>query len=136
VSSESDVDLVKHVVVEVVFVRADAGFLMRINAQGDGEVFLSVVLVHERVNVGGVGSRITNDERRVHVTGGKSRRPDESRAGHHACQQQGKAAIPSVDFLVHVFWFFLCWFCCWFVCFSFPFLWKCWPQEESFPGEA
>jgi hypothetical protein len=64
-----NVDLIKHVVVEVVFVRPDAGLLMRINAEGGDERLDAVFDLHKRVNVRGVCRRIADDERCVHVTG-------------------------------------------------------------------
>ena len=48
-------DLIQHVVVEVVLVRADARFLVGIHAQRGDKTLHTVSVLHERVNVRGVG---------------------------------------------------------------------------------
>ena len=66
-------DLIQHVVVEVVLVGADARFLVGVHAQRGDKTLHSVFILHERVNVRGVGCRIASDQRRIHVTGGLRR---------------------------------------------------------------
>ena len=68
-----NVDLVEHVVVEVVLVWPDARFLVRVHAQRGDKTLQSVFILHERVNVRGVGRGIAGDQRRIHVTGGLCR---------------------------------------------------------------
>src|SRR5262249_31702522 len=59
VTAERDVYVVAHVVVEVVFVGADAGVLVWINAEPDDQGFSAVLIrPDEGVNVGSVRRRI------------------------------------------------------------------------------
>jgi hypothetical protein len=55
VRTERDVNLVEHVVVEVVLVRSNARLLVRVNAERQDQRLLSFLLVDECINVGGVG---------------------------------------------------------------------------------
>ncbi len=73
VVSGRNVDLVEHIVIEVVLVWADARFLVGVHAQRGDKTLRSVLILHERVNVRGVGCRIASDQRRIHVTGGLRR---------------------------------------------------------------
>ena len=78
VVAERDVNLVEHVVIEVVFVRPDARLFKRINSERDVEIFLSGVRADEGIDIRGVGRRIERDQRRVHVT---ARVPDTGHTG-------------------------------------------------------
>ena len=73
VVSGGNADLIEHVVIEVVLVWADARFLVGVHAQRGNKTLRSVLVLHERVNVRGVGCRIASDQRRIHVTGGLRR---------------------------------------------------------------
>jgi hypothetical protein len=55
VATGGNADLIEHVVIEVVLVWADAGLFVRVNAQRGNQAFYSVSILHERVNVRGVG---------------------------------------------------------------------------------
>jgi hypothetical protein len=55
VTPGGDVDFVKHIVVEVVYVGPDPRFLVGIDGERDDERFLAFLHVHEGVNVGRVG---------------------------------------------------------------------------------
>src|SRR5438876_7221791 len=68
-----NVNLIEHVVIEVVLVRSDAGLFVWVHAQRGDKTLHSVFVLYERVNVGGVGRRIANDQRRILVTGGLRR---------------------------------------------------------------
>ena len=88
VGSSRHVDFIQHVVVKVVFVRPDARLLVRIYPQRRHQHLDAVFILYEGVNVGGIGGRITYDERRVHVAGGEGRRGQQRRqhSGHAAMQ--------------------------------------------------
>src|SRR5262249_6666212 len=69
-----DVQFIAHVVVEVVFVGADGGILMGVNAERDRQGFMAGrILTDEGVNVGVVGRWIERDQRRVHMAGSERR---------------------------------------------------------------
>ena len=98
-------DLVKHVVVEVIFVRPDAGFLVGIDAQGDdkGSRFWSSVLVNESIDVGGVSRRIEGNQWRIHVARGMRR------SGAARSQAKGRSELGDDLFsLVFLFLGFVC----------------------------
>src|SRR6185436_5694414 len=67
------VDLVKNVVVEVVLVRSDAGFLKRIDAERSHQRLDAVYRPHKGINISGIGRGIKRDQRRIHVTGSQRR---------------------------------------------------------------
>src|SRR5207302_5657914 len=70
IASHGNVNLIKHVRIEIVFVRSDAWLLEGINAERGYEGFDSVLILHKGIYVGGVGRGIQRDQRRVHMTGG------------------------------------------------------------------
>jgi hypothetical protein len=61
--------LIEHIVIEVVLVGADAGFLEGIDAERRDQHLRAVVILDERVHVRRIGRIVERDERRVHVTG-------------------------------------------------------------------
>jgi hypothetical protein len=67
IRTDRHMDFVKDVVVEIVFVGPDAGFLMWINAQGGDQRLPAACAPHKRVDISGVGRRVPDDERRIHV---------------------------------------------------------------------
>ena len=95
IASGRDVDFIQHIVVKVVFVRSDARLFVRINAQRCHQHFDAVFLLHEGVNVRGVGRRIARDERRVHVAGGEGRRSQQRR------QHRSHGAMQYCYFALH-----------------------------------
>src|SRR5215472_16678902 len=55
-----NVKLIEHVVIEVVLIWSDTGFFVGIDTQRSNKTLYSVFILHERVNVRGVGCRIAN----------------------------------------------------------------------------
>ena len=84
VSAERQVQLIQNVVIEIVFVGTNAGFLEGIYSKGNHEIFLSAIFTYERVHVGGVSRRIQGDQRGIHVTAAHD--------GGRQAQQRGHAA--------------------------------------------
>ena len=85
VCPESDVDFIKHGVIEIMLVRSDARLLKRIDAKCDDKAFLAGFLINERVDVRSVGRRVEHNQGRVLVTGGEGRRD-------HTCGQQDNSS--------------------------------------------
>jgi hypothetical protein len=54
VVASGNVNLIEHVVVEVVLVWTDSGFFVRVHAERGDKTLYSVFVLHERVNVCGV----------------------------------------------------------------------------------
>src|SRR5260221_10644301 len=65
----ANVELVEHVVIEVIFVWSDARLLKRIYRQSCSEVFDPVHLRHKCVHIRGVGGWIEGYQRCIHVAG-------------------------------------------------------------------
>jgi hypothetical protein len=60
---------IEHVVVEVEFVRSDAGLLEWVYAKCGDEHFAAVFLLDECVYVRGIGGIVQSDQRRIHMAG-------------------------------------------------------------------
>jgi hypothetical protein len=69
VVSGSDVNLIAHVVIEVVLVRTNPWFLVWIHGERRRQVLAAKLLRHERIDVSRVRGIVQSDERRIHVTG-------------------------------------------------------------------
>ena len=95
VIADGDMDLVEDVVVEIVLVRSDARFLVRVNAKSSHQDFRPVFLLHESVHIGRVRSRITGDQWRVHVARGEAGR------GQPCRQHAGDATMEPAYSLFH-----------------------------------
>ena len=67
--SGGDANLVEHVVIEVVLVRADARLLVRVDGERRRQILAAEALRDEGVHVGRVRRIVQRDERRIHVTG-------------------------------------------------------------------
>ena len=86
VAAGGDVNLVEHVVVEVVLVWADARLLEGVDAERRDQLLAGRFLLDEGIHVGRVGRVVQRDERRIHVTGGAGRR----RCGQNESRCSGK----------------------------------------------
>ncbi len=61
-------DLVEHVVIEVVLVGANARLLVWVYRERSREIFPAEPLGDERIHVGRIRRIVQGDERRIHVT--------------------------------------------------------------------
>src|SRR5262245_57179140 len=111
VATERDVQIVAQVVVEIVFVEADAGVLHRVDAERESQKFIAaLILADKRVNVGRVGRRIERYQRRVHVAGSERRYRQRGREPHQGYERQGQRAPRSESSSIHrIFSYFLLW---------------------------
>ena len=68
VVTQREVNLIHHVVVEVVLIGSDAGLLMRVNCKSGAQELVRSLTGKKSINVSGVRSRIESDEGCVHMT--------------------------------------------------------------------